>query len=132
MPPRWTKESPSHPPMTSKSPQATYWPPRARPQVADQFAARLVWMSNDRLQPGRSYLVNIINNTIVANVTELKRRLDVDTMARLAARTLGASEFGICYLSVARRSPSTLIPTTKRPAPSSSSTVIPVLRSRWA
>ena len=32
---------------------------RDRPQVADQFAAHLVWMSNEHLFPGRSYLMKI-------------------------------------------------------------------------
>jgi bifunctional enzyme CysN/CysC len=75
---------------------------RARPQVADQFAAHVVWMSNDRLQPGRTYLIKINHNTIVATVTELKHRVDIDTLARLAARTLGPNEVGVCNLSVAR------------------------------
>jgi bifunctional enzyme CysN/CysC len=75
---------------------------RARPQVADQFAAHIVWMSNDRLQPGRSYLIKINNNTVVATVTELKHRIDIDTLAQLAARTLGLNEVGVCNLSAAR------------------------------
>src|SRR5207248_6269681 len=37
--------------------------PRARPQLADQFAAHLVWTSRDRLLPGRSYLIKINCNT---------------------------------------------------------------------
>ncbi len=75
---------------------------RARPQVADQFAAHLVWMSRNRLQPGRSYLIKINHNTIVATVTELKHRLDIDTLSQLAAKSLGLNEVGLCNLSVAR------------------------------
>ena len=75
---------------------------RARPQVADQFAAHLVWLSKDRLQPGRSYLIEINGNTMPAVVTELKYRLDIDTVAQLATRTLGPDESGVCNLSVAR------------------------------
>ena len=58
------------------------------PQVADQFAAHLVWMSANKLLPGRSYLMKINNNTLGATVTELKHRLDVNTLAKLAAKTL--------------------------------------------
>jgi bifunctional enzyme CysN/CysC len=75
---------------------------RARPQVADQFAAHLVWMSNDRLQPGRSYLIKINNNTVVATVTELKHRLDINTLSPLAAKSLALNEVGVCNLSIAR------------------------------
>ena len=48
---------------------------RDRPQVADQFAAHLVWMSNDKLLPGRSYLMKINNCTLAATVTDLRRML---------------------------------------------------------
>src|SRR5262249_17948802 len=36
---------------------------RDRTQVADQFAAHLVWMSSDKLLPERSYLMKLNNNT---------------------------------------------------------------------
>jgi bifunctional enzyme CysN/CysC len=76
--------------------------PRGRAQVADQFAAHLVWVSTDRLLPGRPYLMKINNNAVGATVTELKHRLDVDTLAKLAAKTLALNEVGVCNLSLAR------------------------------
>jgi bifunctional enzyme CysN/CysC len=79
--------------------------PRARPQVADQFAAHLVWMSDDRLLPGRSYLIDINGNTLAATVTELKYQLDADTLAHIAAKTLARNEVGICNLALARPVP---------------------------
>jgi bifunctional enzyme CysN/CysC len=75
---------------------------RDRAQVADQFAAHLVWMSGDRLLPGRSYLMKINNNTLGATITELKHKLDVNTLAKLAAKTMTLNEVGICNLSLAR------------------------------
>jgi len=78
---------------------------RDRTQVADQFAAHLVWMSSDKLLPERSYLMKINNNTIGATVTQLKHLVDVNTLAKLAARTLALNEVGICNLSLARPVP---------------------------
>ena len=75
---------------------------RDRPQVADQFAAHLVWMSSEHLFPGRSYLMKINNCTVAATVTEIKHRLDVNTLSKLAAKTLALNEVGVCNLSVAR------------------------------
>ena len=75
---------------------------RARPQVADQFAAHLVWMSGERLQPGRSYLLKINNSIAVATVTELKHRIDIETLSQLAAKSLALNEVGVANLSVAR------------------------------
>jgi bifunctional enzyme CysN/CysC len=75
---------------------------RDRPQVADQFVAHIVWMSADHLFPGRSYLMKINNAMLAATVTELKHQIDVNTLAKLAAKTLGLNEVGVCNLSVTR------------------------------
>ncbi|HEX5210266.1 MAG TPA: sulfate adenylyltransferase subunit CysN [Pseudolabrys sp.] len=75
---------------------------RDRPQVADQFVAHMVWMSSERLLPGRSYFMKINNTTLAATITELKHRIDVTTLAKLAAKTLALNEVGVCNLSVAR------------------------------
>ena len=77
-------------------------PARERPQVADQFAAHLVWMSAERLLPGRSYLMKVNHGTVVATVTELKHRIDTDSLAKLAAKTLALNEVGVCNLSTGR------------------------------
>ena len=76
--------------------------PRARPQVADQFAAHIVWMSPEALLPGRSYLMKVNHNTVAATVTDLKHRIDIHSLAKLAAKTLTLNEVGVCNLSVAR------------------------------
>jgi bifunctional enzyme CysN/CysC len=75
---------------------------RDRPQVADQFSAHLVWMANGRLFPGRSYLMKINSCTVAATVTELKHQIDINTLSKLAAKTLALNEVGVCNLSVAR------------------------------
>ena len=76
--------------------------PQARPQVADQFAAHIVWMSPEALLPGRSYLMKVNHNTVAATVTDLKHRIDIHSLAKLAAKTLTLNEVGVCNLSVAR------------------------------
>ena len=73
-----------------------------RPQVADQFAAHLVWLSDTPLYPGRSYLMKINNITLGATVSELKYRIDIDSLAKLAAKTVSVNEAGVCNMSVAR------------------------------
>ena len=78
---------------------------RDRPQVADQFAAHLVWMSNDKLLPGRSYLMKINHATVAATVTDLHHRVDIDTLSKLAAKTLELNEIGVCNMSIARPLP---------------------------
>ncbi len=74
--------------------------PSRRPQVADQFAARLVWMSHEPLLPGRSYLLKINGRTTPATITKIKYRLDA-ALAEIAARTLSLNDIGFCNLAVA-------------------------------
>ena len=80
-------------------------PPRDRPQVADQFASHLVWMSGENLLPGRSYFMKINNCNVAATVTDLKHRVDINSQAKLAAKTLALNEIGVCNLSLARAIP---------------------------
>ena len=75
---------------------------RDRPQVADQFAAHLVWMAGEPLLPGRTYLMKLNHATLAATVTELKHKLDVNTLNKLAAKTLTFNEVAVCNLSIAR------------------------------
>jgi bifunctional enzyme CysN/CysC len=75
-------------------------PPAARPEVADQFTAHLIWMSPEPLLPGRSYLMKIGARTVPASVTELKHRIDVDNFDKLAAKTLALNEVGFANLAV--------------------------------
>jgi bifunctional enzyme CysN/CysC len=70
--------------------------PDRRPEVADQFAARLIWMSAEPLLPGRSYLMRIGNRWVPATVSAIKHKLDVNHLEPLAARTLAINEIGLC------------------------------------
>ncbi len=75
--------------------------PRDPPEFVDQFAAHVIWMSEHPLVPGRSYLLKIGARTVPATVTALKHRIDVETLAHLADKTLGLNEIGFCNLSTA-------------------------------
>jgi bifunctional enzyme CysN/CysC len=74
-------------------------PPTARPEVADQFAAHLLWMGDEPLLPGRPYLMRIGTRYVPVRITALKHKIDVDTREQLAARTLTLNEIGVCNLS---------------------------------
>ena len=75
--------------------------PAAPPESVDQFAAHVLWLSESPLVPGRSYLLKIGAGTVPATVTALKHRIDVETLAHLADRTLDLNEVGFCNLSTA-------------------------------
>ena len=73
--------------------------PKARPEVSDQFTANLLWMSAEPMLPGRSYLLKIGARTTPAAITELKHRIDVNSLEHLAAKTLALNELGFCNIA---------------------------------
>ncbi len=75
--------------------------PHDPPECVDQFAAHVIWLSEQPLVPGRSYLLKIGTRTVPATVTALKHRINVETLAQLADKTLGLNEIGFCNLSTA-------------------------------
>ena len=74
--------------------------PVHRPEVADQFAAHIVWMVEEPLFAGRPYLIKIGPKTVTATVTEIKHRIDVNTFDHLAAKELHLNEVGFCNVSL--------------------------------
>ncbi|RUX23831.1 sulfate adenylyltransferase subunit CysN [Mesorhizobium sp. M2A.F.Ca.ET.042.01.1.1] len=73
--------------------------PAARPQVADQFAANIVWFDEQALLPGRSYILRTETDQVSATVTDLKYRVNVNDFAHEAAKSLDINEVGVCNLS---------------------------------
>jgi bifunctional enzyme CysN/CysC len=68
------------------------------PEIADQFAAHLLWMGDRPLLPGRPYWLRIGAREVGAQVTEIKHRVDVNTQEELAAKSLELNEVGYCNL----------------------------------
>jgi bifunctional enzyme CysN/CysC len=68
------------------------------PQVADQFAAHLLWLGEQPLLPGRPYWLKLGTRTVSASVTEIKHKVDVNTQDELAAKHLELNEVGFCNL----------------------------------
>ena len=77
-------------------------PASQRPEVSDQFSAHLLWMAEDEMLPGRQYLLKIGTRTLPATVTELKHKIDVNTLDHSAAKTLALNEVGYGNLSLAQ------------------------------
>ena len=75
------------------------------PDLADQFAAHLIWMDTDPMVPARRYSARFAGGSAVAQITELAHRVDVDDLGRMAAKTLEANEIGYCKLSLDRAVP---------------------------
>jgi bifunctional enzyme CysN/CysC len=68
------------------------------PEVADQFAAHLLWLGEHQLLPGRPYWLKIGARTVGATITEIKHKVDVNTQEELAAKSLELNEVAYCNL----------------------------------
>jgi len=71
-------------------------------QVADQFEASIVWMDDEPLPPGRTYLLKVGARTATAQVTAIKHRINVNTLEKLAAKRLELNDIAVCNLSLDR------------------------------
>jgi bifunctional enzyme CysN/CysC len=74
--------------------------PRTRPVTADQFEAKLIWMHEEPLLPGRHYVIKMGFQTRAAQVSALKYKVNVNTLEHLATKTLELNDVGICNLSL--------------------------------
>jgi len=68
--------------------------------VANQFEATLVWMDDEPLPPGRTYLLKLGTRTVGASVTDIKHRVNVNTLEHTAAKRLELNEIGLVNLSL--------------------------------
>lgn len=68
-------------------------------QVANQFEVTLIWMSEEPLFPGRSYLLKLANTTINAVISKIKYQINVNTLEHIAATHLDLNAVAVCQLS---------------------------------
>jgi len=73
-----------------------------RPSVADQFEATIIWMSEQPMLPGRSYLFKTTTQTVGATVAPLKYKVNVNTLEHTAAKRLELNDIGVCGLELAK------------------------------
>ena len=71
----------------------------APPEVADQFEASLVWMSDEALIPGRGYWLKLATQSVSATVQPPKYAINVNTLEHLAVKTLELNAIGVVELT---------------------------------
>jgi bifunctional enzyme CysN/CysC len=70
--------------------------------ATDQFAAHMVWMAATPLLPGRSYLFQIGTALVGGQVTELKHKVNVNTLEHQAGKVLELNEVGFGNVALDR------------------------------
>ena len=74
----------------------------ARPVIAQQFSAHIIWMNEQPMLPGRSYLLQTGTALVPAQVTELKHKMNVNTFEHVAAKHLDLNEIAVCNVALDR------------------------------
>jgi bifunctional enzyme CysN/CysC len=69
-------------------------------QVSDQVAAHVVWMSDEPLLPGRQYLIRTGTAQVAGSVSEIKHKINVNTLEHQAGKRLELNEVALCNLSL--------------------------------
>jgi bifunctional enzyme CysN/CysC len=72
------------------------------PPQADQIDAWIVWMDETPLFRGRAYQMMLGTQTVIATITDITTRLDVDTLGEIPARELHLNEIGRVAVSLAQ------------------------------
>jgi len=72
----------------------------APPQVADQFEATVVWMHDQPMLQGRSYLMKVGARIVTATIAPLKYKINVNTLEHVAAKKLELNDIGVCGMEL--------------------------------
>ncbi len=71
-------------------------------QITDQFAAHLIWMTEEPMLPGRQYWLKIGSATVSATVTDIKHAINVNSLEHNSAKHLDLNTVAFCNFSLDR------------------------------
>jgi bifunctional enzyme CysN/CysC len=74
----------------------------APPESADKFEATIVWLDDEALHVGRSYWLKLGTQMVSASVQAPKYEINVNTLERLAAKTLELNAIGVAEVLAER------------------------------
>lgn len=72
---------------------------------SDQFEADVIWMHDHNALPGRSYAFSVHRKSAFGQITDIKYRVDINSGAQIAAKTLALNEIGVVNLAFDRPVP---------------------------
>ena len=72
---------------------------KAPAEQSDQFAAHIIWMHDEDMIPGRQYFFKTANRVVSGSITELKHKINVNTLEHMSGKTLELNEVGVCNVS---------------------------------
>ena len=71
-------------------------------QMTDQFEATLIWMHEEPGLIGRSYEIKLASQWAGASITNIKHRVNIDTLAQESCRQLALNDIAVCTLALGK------------------------------
>jgi bifunctional enzyme CysN/CysC len=71
-------------------------------ETTDQFEATLVWMDEDPGLMGRSYLLKLATQWATASITNIKHKVDINTLAHEASKKLALNDISVCNIATSK------------------------------
>lgn len=72
------------------------------PETTNRFEAMVVWMAEESLQPGRQYEVKLNTTRVAGGISNVRHRVDVNTLEQSPASTLELNEIARCEITLER------------------------------
>jgi bifunctional enzyme CysN/CysC len=76
--------------------------PDARPNHGNRYGVKLVWLHEQALQPGSTYLLKAGATTAPVKVEVLQHKINVNTLQQETGPSLELNEIGSCVLNIAQ------------------------------
>jgi bifunctional enzyme CysN/CysC len=74
--------------------------PGNMPKQEQKFDAMIVWMDEEPLVPGKTYIFKQTTKTVTGTISTLRYQVDVNSLHRQDTPTLGLNEIGRCAVSL--------------------------------
>ena len=71
--------------------------------IADQFRAKIIWLGEKPMLPGRSYIFRTETVSVRATASSPRYRINVNDFQRMPAQTLELNDIGSCNFSLDRK-----------------------------
>lgn len=71
-------------------------------EMTDQFEATIVWMHQDEGMTGRNYDLKLSTQWATASITNIKHRIDINTLATVASKSLKLNDISVCNIATTK------------------------------
>ena len=70
------------------------------PHVGNRFDAKIVWMTEEAMMPGKQYFVKIGTKSVTGSIARIHHRIDVNSLDESEAKALQLNEIGHCEVTL--------------------------------